>query len=109
MDHSIAGASIAVLGYDSLQTPCRGWDILKNNLLKTIERFEKVGHSKALILLIPGTSRRNGMGHARSSDGENTGKRDNAQSSAARPAVIANHDLTRGMALRPPPRASRNP
>src|SRR5262249_37963859 len=32
---------------------------------------------------------------ARSSDGENTGKRDNAQSNAARPAVSGNHDLTR--------------
>src|SRR5262249_34871765 len=43
----------------------------------------------------PDLSRRNGMGQARSSDGENTGKRDNAQSNAARPAVIGNHDLTR--------------
>src|SRR5262245_38906634 len=33
---------------------------------------------------------------ARSSDGENTGKRDNAQSNAAPPAVSGNHDLTRG-------------
>src|SRR5262245_17416281 len=35
------------------------------------------------------------MGHARSSDGEHTGKRDNTQSNAARPAVSGDHDLTR--------------
>src|SRR5262249_18324464 len=57
----------------------------------------------------PDLSRRNGMGQARSSDGENTGKRDNAQSNAARPAVSGNHDLTRADGISAAPACKPKP
>src|SRR5262249_58483691 len=57
----------------------------------------------------PDLSRRNGMGHARSNAGENTGRRDNAQSNAARPAVIGNHDLTRADGISAAPACKPKP
>src|SRR5262245_58925263 len=49
------------------------------------------------------------MGQACSSDGENTGKRDNAQSNAARPAVTGNHDLTRADGISAAPACKPKP